>query len=82
VAQGFLSLITLPLILLFRPVRNDHDIRFVFLLCAFFITLGLIYGRISGEIMLFMALGLAGSLVSARDTLEMRSGRKTVRLDH
>jgi hypothetical protein len=79
---SFLSLITLPLILLFRPARADRDIRFVVLLCSFFIMLCMIYGRINGEIMLFMALGLAGSLVSARHTFEMGSGRKTVWLDH
>ena len=79
---SFLLLITLPLVLLFRPARTDPDIRFVFLLCVFFIMLSMIYGRISSEIMLFMALGLAGRLISARDGIEMRSGPKPVRLAH
>ncbi len=79
---SFLLLITLPLMLLFRPARTDPDVRFVFLLCLFFIMLSMIYGRISGETMLFMALGLAGRLISARDTIEMRSGAEPVRLAH
>jgi len=68
--------------LLFRPARTDADIRFVFLLCLFFTMLGMIYGSISTEILLFMALGLAGRLISARDKIEMRSGPKPVRLAH
>jgi O-antigen ligase len=61
---SFLALILLPLVLLLKPARVDHDIRFVFLLCAFLIMLSMIYGRISGEIPLFMSLGLAGSLIA------------------
>ena len=33
----------------------------------------MIFGRISGEIVLFLGLGLAGSLVSARGALAQRS---------
>jgi O-antigen ligase len=72
-AASFVALIALPLILLFGPARTDPEIRFVFLLCAYLIMLSMIYGRINGEIVLFMALGLAGSLVSARGALERRS---------
>src|ERR1700722_448009 len=64
---SFLALIALPLILLFGPARVDRDTRFVFLLCSFLIMLSMTYGRIDGDIVLFMALGLAARLISARD---------------
>jgi O-antigen ligase len=64
---SFLALIALPLILLFGPARLERDTRFVFLLCSFLILLSMIYGRIDGDIVMFMALGLAGRLISARD---------------
>jgi O-antigen ligase len=61
----FLGLIALPLLLVVRA-SADADSRFVFLFNAFFIMLSMIYGRFSGDISLFSALGLATSLISAK----------------
>ena len=63
---SFLATIALPLILLFGPARVERDTRFVFLLCSFLIMLTMIYGRIDGDIVLFMVLGLAGRLISEK----------------
>ena len=63
---AFLAMITLTPILLFKPARSDRDMRFLFLLCAFMIMLGMIYGKISGDLSLFMALGLAVSALSEK----------------
>jgi len=64
---SFLASITLPLILLFGPARVERDTRFVFLLCSFLTMLSMIYGRIDGDIVMFMALGLAGRLISVKN---------------
>jgi hypothetical protein len=63
---AFLAMITLTPILLFKPARSDRDMRFLFLLCAFMIMLGMIYGQISRDLSLFMALGLAVSALSEK----------------
>jgi hypothetical protein len=63
---AFLVMITLTPILLFKPARSDRDMRFLFLLCAFMIMLGMIYGQISRDLSLFMALGLAVSALSEK----------------
>ena len=49
-----------------QPARSDSNIRFLFLFCAFTIMLGMIYGRISRDLSMFLGFGLAGSVVSAR----------------
>jgi O-antigen ligase len=63
---AFLAMITLTPILLFKPARSDRNMRFLFLLCAFMIMLGMIYGQISRDLSLFMALGLAVSALSEK----------------
>jgi O-antigen ligase len=63
---AFLALITLTPILLLKPARSDGDMRFLFLLCAFMIMLCMIYGQISRDLSLFMALGLAVSALSEK----------------
>jgi O-antigen ligase len=65
---AFSAMITLAPILLFRPARSDKDMRFLFLLCAFMIMLGMIYGQISRDLSLFMVLGLAVSVLSEKAT--------------
>jgi O-antigen ligase len=63
---AFSAMIILAPILLFRPARSDKDMRFLFLLCAFMIMLAMIYGQITRESSLFMALGMAVSALSAK----------------
>jgi hypothetical protein len=73
---SFLASIMLPLILLFGPARVEGDTRFVFLLCSFLIMLSMIYGRIDGDIMMFMALGLAGRLISEKSAFRITRARE------
>ena len=63
---AFFAMITLTPILLFKPARSDRDLRFLFLLCAFMIMLGMVYGQISRDLSLFIALGLTVSTLSEK----------------
>jgi hypothetical protein len=63
---AFFAMTTLALMLLFRPARSDSDMRFLFLLCALMVMLGMIYGQITRESSLFVALGLAVSALSEK----------------
>ena len=71
---AFLVLMLLPPLLLLKPARANADVRFLFLICVYFIMLGMIYGVMSREILLLMALGSAVNVwsTSHRPAQELR----------
>jgi hypothetical protein len=71
---AFLALMLLPPLLLLKPARANADVRFLFLICVYLIMLGMIYGVMSREILLLMALGSAVNVwsTSHRPAQELR----------
>lgn len=73
-------MITLIPLSLAKAARTDYDMLFPFLLNAFMIMLSMIYGQIARDLPLFLAFGLAVSVLSrnhasatAREYLKMPS---------
>ena len=69
---AFFAMIVLAPLLLFRPSLSNRDAKFLFLLSAFMTMLAMIYGQVTGDLSLFMVMGVA---VSA--TLRRRSDTKS-----
>ncbi|MET4450300.1 O-antigen ligase family protein [Bradyrhizobium sp. RT3b] len=59
---AYLAMIILAPIFLLKSARSNNDMRFVCLLSVFMIMLSMIYGQISRDLSLFIALGLAASV--------------------
>jgi hypothetical protein len=69
---AFAAMITLAPLLLLRRVVRDRDMRFLFLLCAFIIMLGMCYGVVTRDLSLFMALGVAVSALTEKQAFISR----------